>query len=498
MSIPTAIRVPIFAIEYDSSRAFVGASALAYTALLVGQKTSTGTATVGQFYKLTKDVPNQYFGPGSDLALMANKFFQNNVFTSVYAFAYADPAAAGIAAGLLSFTGPATVAGELALMIAGKRVAVTIAAAQIATSIATAVTAAINADTSLPITAAVHGTNLYQVILTAKCGGVIGNDIDVRVNYYEGEVVPSGVVLTITAMTGGTGSIDLATLITALGTDWYQALACSATDATNLGLIEAELARRWGPLAMIDGMYVCAKRGTGVTRALKLQSLIDFGTGRNSKHVTCMGTSDIPNTSAEVASAYLGQLAYEGSIDPVRPFQTLELVGILPPVRGSRNEFADDNSLLYSGITTFDCLPGDKISIQRAITMYQTNAVGADDIAYLDVNTLLTLMFLRYDFRRQIRTRYPRARLANDNARMKPGLQVMTPNIGKAVAIEIFRGWEQEGYVENIDQFKRDLVCQRPSGDVQRLEWILPPNLVNQFIVGAAQLQFLLEDVVLA
>ena len=494
MSIPSNIRVPMFAIEYDASRAFQGASILAYTCLLVGQKTSAGTATAGQFYKLTKEVPNLYFGPGSDLAIMANAFFRNNVFTDVYGYAYADPSG-DAAVGKLSFTGPATAAGELALMFGGFRCPVTVTSTQVATAIATAVAAAINADTRLPVTAAVNGVNAYEVDLTAKNVGLIGNEIDVRVNYYEGEALPAGVGLTITPMASGTGSIDLATLIANLGTEWYQGMACSAVDATNLGLIETELASRWGPLRMIDGMYFIGKRGAGATKALKLQDLIDFGDGRNSKHVTCMNSNYIPNSPQEVAAAYLGQVAYEGSVDPVRPFQTLELVGILPPAKGYRNENNEDNTLLWDGISTFDVIPGNKVAIQRAITMYQVNEAAADDIAYLDVNTLLTLMFLRYDFRSQIKRRFPRARLADDSSRMEPGIQVMTPKVGKAVAIEIFRQWEGKGYVEGIDQFKRDLICQRSTTDPQRMEWVLPPDLVNQFIVGAANLQFLLQDV---
>jgi len=53
--------------------------------------------------------------------------------------------------------------------------------------------------------------------------------------------------------------------------------------------------------------------------------------------------------------------------------------------------------------------------------MYQTNVAGAEDTAFLDINTLLTLMFLRFDFRNQILTRYPRAKLADDGVQVGPG-----------------------------------------------------------------------------
>jgi len=103
-------------------------------------------------------------------------------------------------------------------------------------------------------------------------------------------------------------------------------------------------------------------------------------------------------------------------------------------------------------------------------------------------------MYLRYDFRTQILTRYPRAKLADDGVQVGPGQQVMTPKLGKAEAINIFRGWEFLGLCENVAQFKQDLVCVRSTTDPNRLEWLLPPDLMNQFRVGAAVIQFLLES----
>jgi phage tail sheath gpL-like len=52
--------------------------------------------------------------------------------------------------------------------------------------------------------------------------------------------------------------------------------------------------------------------------------------------------------------------------------------------------------------------------------------------------------------------------------------------------------WEDQGLVENIDQFKNDLICERNEGDPNRLDWMLPPDLVNQFRVGGVQIGFLL------
>ena len=48
------------------------------------------------------------------------------------------------------------------------------------------------------------------------------------------------------------------------------------------------------------------------------------------------------------------------------------------------------------------------------------------------------------------------------------------------------------GLLEDIDQFITDLMVVRSKVDVNRVNAILPPNVVNQFDVFAAAVQFIL------
>lgn len=54
-----------------------------------------------------------------------------------------------------------------------------------------------------------------------------------------------------------------------------------------------------------------------------------------------------------------------------------------------------------------------------------------------------------------------------------------------------FREMEELGLVEGFDQFKRDLVVERNVSDPNRLDFLLPPDLINQLIVTAVKFQFL-------
>jgi len=483
MTIPADLRVPFMYVEFDSSRAFQGPSVLRYQALLVGQRLSSGKRAELILDKISSyDQARSLYGEGSQLARMFKKWFQNNKTTDVFAVSLDDAIGGVDATGTITVTGTPTADGSIVIYIGEDRYAVPITSGDTPTQIGDAIVAGITSEmlvTASNITGA--------VTFTAKNAGEAGNDIPLAVNFNEGEELPAGISVAVVPMASGANNPSLQSVIDILGDEWYNIICSPYNDATNMTDIEAELDDRFGPLRMIDGMYVTSKRDS-------LSNLATFGNGRNSKHVTCIHSYKIQSTSVDVAVAYAGQLASEGSIDPARPFQTLELVGIIPPPVVDRFTNTENNSLLYDGIATYYVDNGGKVRIQRAITMYQTNAVGATDIAYLDVNTLLTLMFLRYDFRTQILTRFPRSKLADDGVQAGPGQQIMTPKLGKSEAVNIFRGWQLLGLVENVEQFKNDLICQRSISDPNRLEWILPPDLINQFRVGSATMQFLLQS----
>ena len=485
MTIPTNLRVPGVFAEFDPSRAFQGPAILNYQGLLIGQKLAAGTKPEAQVDKITSaDQAAEYYGAGSVLHRMAIGWFASNKVTEVYAAAL-DDAGAGVAAtGTIAISGPATADGSLIVYIQGTRIAISVSDTDTATVIGDALEAAITADTSLPVSAS---NSTGTVTITAKNDGETGNDIDLRINYNEGEVLPAGVSVVITPMASGATNPDIQDIIDILGDEWFQVICAPFTDATNLTAIETELSDRFGPIRMIDGVYFACKTGT-------LGQLETFGNGRNSPHVSVMDAENVLQTPWEQAAGYAGQVALEGQADPARPFQTLELKNILPPGRTERRTLLENNQLLYDGISTFYTDSGGKVRIQRAITMYQQNAAGAADIAYLDVTTMLTLMYLRYDFRTTIQTKYARAKLADDGTNFGPNQKVITPSIGKAEAIAKFRQWEALGLVENADQFINDLQCYRSETDPNRLVWILPPDLINQFIVGDVTIQFLLQS----
>lgn len=483
MTIP-ATRVPFMYVEFNSERAFQGSPLLNLKTLMIGQRLSSGTlAALTPLQVTSADQARKAAGAGSQLARMAESWFKGNKQTPLYIIGLADHGSGVAATGTITITGPATAAGVLSVYIGGRTITVSVANADTANGIAANLNTAINADSNMAVSSGVASN---VVTLTAKNKGTNGNDIDVRVNYNVGDSFPAGVSAAIVAMASGATNPDITAALDAVGDAWFQLFVGPYYDTANLLAIENELDYRFGPMAQIDGYYITARPGT-------LSTLTTFGLTRNSKYTCIVNANKCLTTPSELASAVAAQVAKAASDDPARPFQTLELTGVLPPLDSEQFLPTENNSLLSSGIATIQVQSG-KVQIQRLITTYQTNPAGAADIAYLDLNTLLTLQYLRWSFRNRILSKYPRAKLADDSARIASGQSIMTPAIGRAEAISWARDMESKGLVENIEQFKKDLVVVRSASDPNRMEWTLPPDLVNQFMVGGAVVQFLLQS----
>jgi phage tail sheath gpL-like len=482
-SIPSTIRIPFVAAEIDNSRAQQGPALLPYRALIIGQRRSAGTAVANSLHMVTSaDQVATLAGRGSMLHRQAKAFFAANKFTECWIGVLDDNGAGVAATGTLTVTGPATADGTIYLYLGGDLVTVAVANGDVQNAIATAIAAAINANADLPVTASAT-TNVVTVTFRHK--GLVGNEFDMRLNYQDGETLPAGVAIAFVAMASGTTAPVLTTLIANLGDSWFHIWAHPYTDATSLSAIEAELSSRFGPMRMVDGVAFTAKQDT-------LSNLGTLGNGRNSPHSCIVPNSYSPTSTFETAAHVAGVVAYYANIDPARPLQTLPLTYVLPPAETDQFTAAERNVLLYDGVSSIKVGAGGQMQIDRLITTYKTNGAGSADTSYLDVTTMLTLLYLRYSFRNRIATRYPRHKLANDGTRFGAGQAVITPKLGKAEAVLWFREMEELGLVENFDQFKADLVVERNATDPNRLDFLLPPDLINQLVVSAIKLQFLL------
>ena len=482
--IPSANRTPFTFVEFDNAGANQGPTLKKYRAVLFGQKLAGGTAVANTLLRITsKQQAKLAAGAGSMLAHMFDFFFKANPLTEVYMMPLTDDGAGVAATSTLTFAGTATAAGTISLYVGGHLMRLGVSLGDTAAAIATALAAAIQADPDYPVSAGVAGA---VVTLTFKHKGAVGNGVDVRLNYYPGsEALPAGITCAVVAMANGATDPVLTAAISGLGETQFDIIGHPYTTAANLAALEVELADRWAPIRQNDGRAITFKNDT-------LNNLATLGATRNSPHSAIVGMEKMPTMPHEVAASIAGVAAYFLNIDPARPLQTLELPGVLPPADGDRFLMSENNTLLFSGIGTLFVDDGGVVRIQRLITTYRKSPLGADDPSYLDITTLATLSYLRYDFRTFWMNKYPRHKLASDGTRYGAGQAVMTPKIGKAEAISKFRDWEELGLVEGFEQFKNSLIVERNISDPNRLDFLMAPDLMNSLIVTGVKIAFLL------
>ena len=490
-NIPSNIRIPLFYADLDASKANTGTST--QRALIIGQITASGTGVantpaLSQGASEAKSVG----GSGSMLALMTAAYRASDDFGEVWYLPLADDPTAVAATGSVAFTSPATATGVLYLYIGGVRVTITVTSSLTVANLATNLAAAINAVSTLPVTAAVDATTAGKVDLTAKNKGLAAGDIDLRLNFLgvaDGESLPTGLAVTITSMSGGAVNPDMTTGLANLLDKEFDFIALPYTDTTSLNLVKSFLSSstgRWSWSKQIFGHAFTAYRGT-------LAACTTFGATRNDEHVSIMGFYDSPSPAFVWAADIAGTVAVSVRADPARPVQTLALSTVLAPPIASRFALEDRNVLLWDGISTFDVAADGTVSLENVITTYQTNSYGDADDSYLEVETMTNLTYILRQLKSVITSQFPRMKLADDGTRVTPGTNVVTPSIIKGALVAQYKEMEDDGYVQDSATFAANIIVQKNTSNPNRVDVIYPAILIDQLRIFALLMQFTLQ-----
>jgi phage tail sheath gpL-like len=83
--------------------------------------------------------------------------------------------------------------------------------------------------------------------------------------------------------------------------------------------------------------------------------------------------------------------------------------------------------------------------------------------------------------------------LASDGTRFGAGQAIVTPSVIRSELIAQYAALETKGLVENADLFAKYLVVERDADDPNRINVLLPPDLVNQLRIFALLAQFRLQ-----
>lgn len=510
-NIPDTIRTPGAYVEIDNSRALKGLVQNPHKVLILGQKLAgSGTAPFDTLMAISRDnLADGFFGKGSILARMCNKFKENNPNTELFAMALGSGIAGTAAEATMDFSGAITGAAvsmdhTYYFMINGQEIELPIYSNDSGQAIVSRALSMINSLYSgLPVNAA-HAASTGRLTLSAKCSGTLGNFISIIENYY-GTQIPScfswsaavagflkgsgaaGAKSFFTSFNGGATDPDLGDTWAVIDNEQYHYIIQPYYAAANLTEIEDELADRFLPLNDKQGHGFGGVAGT-------YTSIGTLGNTRNSPHNTMVGVAKPPNTIEEWAAAWGAVVAWNLNNDPARPLQFLKLKGILPPLPEDRFTRTERDALLYDGIATWIVDSGGNVLIERSITTYQKDALGGLDPSYLDIQTLATLGEIRYQYKIRMQQRFiiPRFKLADDSFPAQPGSYVARPKDVRQETIALFTLLRDKGLIENLDDFIDNLVVERDLSDRNRVNVLLPPDLINQFRILAGNIQFIL------
>ncbi|HGJ5864963.1 phage tail sheath subtilisin-like domain-containing protein [Arsenophonus nasoniae] len=486
--VPANLRVPLFYVEFDNSMA--NSANTTQRTLLIGQMSGETIAKNGQPERISAVTQAaSLFGQGSVLHLMTKAYFENDVAAELWVLPFADTSTQTAASGSLTITNGSTDTGVISLYIAGIRLQLVVMATESPATLAGRLATAINESRLLPVTAQAQAD---KVILTAKNKGALGNEIDVRLNYLGqagGEVLPAGLTLNITPLTGGAGAPDLMAGLANLKDRGFDFIVNPYTDTASLNTLQTFLSDnggRWSWDQQLYGHSFSAVKGT-------YGQLAEWGEKRNDQHASLMGVTASPSPTYQWSAAYVGAIAGSLRNDPGRPLQTLVINGVLPPSEDKQLTLIERNNLLHSGISTFTVADDNRVQVENIITTYQKNHYGDADDSYLQVETVFLLMFVSRFMRSQITSKFARMKLADNGTRFAPGSAIVTPNIIRAELIAQYRRLATNGYVQDAEAFVKGLQVEKNRHNPNRVDVLWTGTLINQLRIFAVLNQFRLQ-----
>lgn len=494
---PASNRVPGAFADFDSSKANTATQNL--RTLIIGQMLTTGTATPGTpaLAAGLGDVQAKY-GMSSGLAQMYQFYRLSDTFREVWCLPIADPQDTK-ASIILTPTGTVSGSDVVSLYIAASPinpvVPVVVSNGMTSAEVGAAIAAAVNAIPTMPVVAASSATG--AVTLTSVHAGLIGNQIDVRLNYRgaeAGESLPTGIAI---AFSGGTqagngyflsgGSVNpqiSSALANLAGDKTFDFIINPYTDATNLAAMTLFLndqTGRWSWQQELFGGAWSAFAGT-------LGALTTFGNSMNDQHTQIIGVYDSPTPAYLWAADVTANCAVSVASNPALPLQYLRL-NVYPPPLESRFDMSERNTLLYDGISTFIVTDSGTVQIERMCTTYQKNAAGAADNSYLDTETLYTLAAGISDLRTFIQSNYLIGKiLVSDGSRIPYGSAMVTAQTILTGVIGRYQTHCTIGWAQNPKQFAQQALAQNAGNGLVKL--MLPYMVADQLRQVAMLVQF--------
>jgi phage tail sheath gpL-like len=432
-----AINLPRINLQILS--ATVAATLAAQKVLIIGQMTSSGTATPLTLYST---IPNDSSwdtlgGRDSQAARMIRAFKLINPISQLDVIFLADAADSIKAVSTNTLTGTATAAGSLKIVIGSQlnnSYTVNIALNDAAADIIGHCVTAINADTTSSVTASA-GTG--TLILTAKNAGTEGNHINLNITGGA-----TGITYTVVPFTTGATDPVLTGIPALIANIRYQGIVTLGSYV--LTPILTELATRFNPLnKILDGNLFIGKNDSKA-------NLVSYGNSYNSQSFNIIGHQTISNTnyigsampefdyvvaaqfaairalrlslgtniaSYVVGSVYGSKDAFGGAHTASLPYFNTPMSNL--PIMPNNYEWTDQDQidLRTAGISCIENNVSRTTSITgEIVTTYKTDALGNVDPSFKYLEYVDTISACREYIFVSLKARFAQSRLTTGDA----------------------------------------------------------------------------------
>lgn len=325
---------------------------------------------------LSKEDADVAWGAGAEGALGAYAAFDvlaGMDGVEVYGCAPSPAGGAAAATTIATVTGTATANGTILVSIGGFEFEVNVTSGDAQNTIAAAINTRAATVARLPATA---GVSTNAVTFTAKSAGIRGNQLVCYVDFSNAPGVTvalsgtGGAALTSTATVvgrtfgNGTGTETLTTLFATLYGLQNDRLAVAQNDATSLGLWEAQVDAKAGPLEGRIEHMVAASNGNFATATSLAQTTL------NNPRAQLVWLEASEQHPFAVASAMAALRAVNEVVQPNSGYDGVTVKGI----RGQRmpgywvKSYAAKQAALDVGVTPLESMPDGSARIVRSIT----------------------------------------------------------------------------------------------------------------------------------
>lgn len=458
-NIPSTTRKPGIYHEFDLLSAAQGLTPLAARVLLIGCKTSGGSATNNVAVQVFDEAQaDSLFGTGSEAALMARKALETGrrkgLQPEIWVSPIADPGGTAVIKKITVTAGTAAAAGDIVFRVAGRTLRAGVSAGDDQDDVATAiVNAALAIVAELPVLPAVNGSNANVADFTGRNTGVNGNDIDVEVV----SVGLTGLTVTASSPTAGVGAATIATALANSLSQYFEIKAIANHASADITALATHMASAWAA-ASKRWCFACVGESGTLSAANTLSAAAN-------DHRFIIGSyEDTPSLPGEIAAAIATAIACRAL--PNYNYDSDELPLYAPPDASVYTD-AEIESALSAGSTPL--VPNDArdaSQIVRLITTKTTHGGNPFENAK-DVATIRGMLYVTRDLEAVFSQQF---RGVNKTPAIRKRM--------RSVGYRQLKAWEELEVLQNVDEHFAEFLVEEDENVATRAVVSVPESIV--------------------